>query len=227
MKSVMARVRSATRGFRRRIEVRFYLEAWQNPDLARACIQHVRTAYPKAGITLFSDGDPDPAYKGIGQEHSAEVIYGERLWIPGKAGLLWKRRFEHFMSDPAEYLFKIDTDTAVYRPFLFLPKRDAIFGTLRGCIPIPFITGGFIGMKPGRVAQILDSGILDQSFLRNHYNANETPPINNDDRALGEIAQRLGLPLIDHPEVSSLWKKRVPNPDLRFAVVHPCKDGKL
>lgn len=223
----MSMFRKATRFFRKGAKISFYVEAWKNAELTRACVGYARVAYPEARIALFSDGDPDPAYRTIGEEHSAEVIYGERLWVMEKAGPLWKRRFKHFMCDQTEYLFKIDTDTGIYRPFLMLPKDDAIFGTIWAHEPIPFITGGFIGMPRSIAARILSSGLLDDDFLKDYNNPDATPPMNTEDRALGAIAQRLGIKLLDHPEVRSLWKQRTPNPSGDFAVIHPCKDGRL
>lgn len=202
----------------------FVLEVWRSLALYEWCIANVRTAYPESRIIVFSDGDPAPEYRRLAAPHGAEVTYGERLWGEGNAGPLWLRRLRSFAERPTDYLVKIDTDTGIYRPLRWLPEGDCLFGTVW---ETSFVTGGFIGISRGAALRILESGALDDETLRSFNLPSATPPINTEDRAISWVATRLGIPLVDHPEVASRWKVRTPNPDLKYAVVHPCKDGKL
>jgi len=202
------------------MSIAFYLEARLNAGLAGWCVGNVRSAYPGARITLFSDGDPDPAYQDLGRAHGAEVVYGERLWGEGaKAGALWMRRLSHFAAAPRDFFVKMDTDTGLYRPLSYLPDRECLFGTVWKP-PKPFVTGGFMGMTRSAVDKVHRAGSSDPDFMAAYAAGVE-------DRALSAVASRLGIALHDHPEVASRWKVRMPNPDLRYAVVHPCKDGRL
>lgn len=208
--------------------IAFVLEAWKNADLAAWCVANVRRAYPEGRIAIFSDGDPDPAYRAIAEKNGAELAYGERLWTMGNAGPLWRRRLSWFLSSPGPYLAKIDTDTGIYRPFRALPEGDCIFGTVwKDAWGGPFVTGGFVGLTRGAAEAIAASDILEGPELRGFNNPKADPPMNAEDRALGEVAARLGIRLADHPEVASRWKVRAPNADLKYAAVHPCKDGRL
>jgi hypothetical protein len=207
--------------------VHVVLEAYQNLALAAWCAGCVRKAYPEAKITVIADGDMDPAYGKL-SSHKTRVIYGEQLWLAGRAGELWERRFRVFMEDPADHLFKIDTDTGFYRPLTEIPDCRGLFGTLwegeKG-----FITGGFIGMGRDTAVEIFRSGLLNNETL-GRFNVKDYDPksgICADDRALSYTAIQLGMRLVDHPEISSRWRVRVDNSDLKYAVVHPCKDGQL
>ncbi len=210
-------------------DIVFYVEAYHNHLLADWCLENVRKCHPKSHIVLISDGDADRVYEAIGHKRSAEVIYGKRLWEPGGAGLLWERRALHFLSTPKKYMIKIDTDTGFYRRMSFLPKEDCIFGTIH-THPLQerFVQGGFIGVTSKAAKQIVISGLLASDFAASfHWEDGRGGRISSDDLAISAICAKLGIPIVAHNEVASYWRIRKPNLNLEYAVVHPCKDGKL
>lgn len=209
--------------------VTFYVETWRNSPLLLRTLGHLRRAYPRERVVVFSDGDRE-AVPGPFVAQGALFHDGERLWPEGGSGLLWKRRLLDFAKHPTPWLVKIDSDTAVYRELRLWPLPPCLFGTINHHPdgPKDFIQGGWIGMDQKSARRILDSGQLDGDPVRamNH----EAAPgvrISSDDRAISRVAESLGIPLLDHPEIACFWRVRTPNPDLRYAVVHPAKDGLL
>lgn len=179
---------------------------------------------------MTSDGDPDRRYREFAERHRMEARYGGHLWKEGASGILWKRRFSAFFERPAKYLVRTDSDVGFYRRFEFLPDEDCLFGTI--CLennagPRSCISGGIIGMTEGAARTILESGLLDSEVMRRCNHEWHGKMMASDDWAIADAAHLLGIRLYDHPEVACRWKDRTPNPGLKYAAVHPCKDAKL
>lgn len=210
-------------------QVTFYVETWRNAPLLLQTLRHLREAYPAERVVVFSDGDfkiESAPFLRLG----AQFYYGERLWPGGGSGLLWKRRIDDFLLSPSPWLVKIDSDTAVYRSLRTWPAAPCLFGTINHHPdgPRDFIQGGWIGMDDASARRILESGLLEADFVRAmNHDARPGVSLSSDDRAISLVATRLGIPLLGHPEIACFWKLRTPNPDLRYAAVHPAKDGLL
>jgi predicted O-methyltransferase YrrM len=210
-------------------DVTFVVEVYKNLPLASWCLDNLRAHYPKSRLLVWSDGDDDGAIGPMVADRGGIFRQGDRLWNEGKSGALWTRRLREYMDAPTPYLVKIDTDTGFYRRIKKLPKEDCIFGTYAWSPECPrLIQGGFIGMTRRIAEKILWSGMLGSEKLKRFSYIHDSGQIMAaEDKALGSIATDLGIPLYDHTEISSNWKGRVPNPELKYAVVHPCKDAKL
>ena len=209
--------------------VTFYVETWKNTPLLLLTLGHLRAAYPSERVVVFSDGDTE-ARGGPFLDLGAEFLQGERLWPAGGSGLLWTRRLGHFFRSPSSWLVKIDADTAVYRSVRDWPVGPCLFGTINHHPdgPKDFVQGGWIGMDRSSARKILSSGLLDSDLVRDmDHDSRPGVRISSDDRAISAVARGLGIPLLDHPEIACFWRRRTPNPDLRYAVVHPAKDGLL
>jgi hypothetical protein len=210
-------------------DVTFYVETWRNTPLLLLTLGHLRVAYPGERVVVFSDGDLEARGEPF-LDLGAEFLHGERLWPAGGSGLLWKRRLDHFFRSPTPWLVKVDSDTAIYRSVRDWPAGPCLFGTINHHPdgPQDFVQGGWIGMDRASAGKILSSGLLNSDLVRDmNHDAALPVRISSDDRAISAVAERLGIPLIDHPEIACFWRRRTPNPDLRYAVVHPAKDGLL
>lgn len=210
-------------------DLTFVMEVYKNLPLARRCLSNLRDHYPRSRVIVWSDGDPDGEIGVAVAEAGGIFRQGERLWLGRTSGPLWERRFKEYLDFPTPYLVKIDTDTAFYRRIRQLPKHDGMFGTIAWSLECPkLIQGGFIGMTRKVVEKILASGMLKSDEMKKFSYVHEGGEVlASEDKALGSLAASLGISLYDHPEISSNWKDRTPNPGRQYAVIHPCKDGSL
>jgi len=210
-------------------DLTFALEVYKNLPLATWCLDNLRAHYPKARLLVWSDGDDDGAIGPMVAERGGIFRQGGRLWVEGRSGALWNRRLREYLDCPTPYFVKIDTDTAFYRRIRRLPKEDCIFGTFAWSPECSrLIQGGFIGMTRRVAERILWSGMLGADKLKMFSYVHDSGQIMAaEDKALGSVAADLEITLHDHLEISSNWKKRSPNPENKYAVVHPCKDGTL
>jgi len=208
-------------------DIFFHLEVYfDRYSLANWCLTNLRRCFPRSRVLVVSDGDPDPRYLEFKERHGVEVSYGEHLCVPHGSGPFWRRRFDNFLAGTEEYLIKIDSDTGFYRRFGALPSGRCLFGTLgKDHAGVRFIQGGLIGMNRETVEQILRSGILNSYEISRWASSAQGFP--SEDKAIATAAKHLWIPLVNHPEVMSQWKKRIKNTDLKYAVVHPCKDARL
>lgn len=201
----------------------FHLEVYKGYfDITRWCLGRIRSCYPGSRIVVVSDGDPDSRYAEY-LEHGIELVYGDHLSLPEMSGELWQRRFANYLSSPGKYLFRVDSDAGFYRRFSSLPATKCLFGT--PCCD--FIQGGMMGLTTDAVVEIMDSDLLKAPWMREcNHDANGIR-MPSDDLAIGRVAQSLGIPLVKHPEFHCTWTQRVNNPNLQFAVIHPCKNATL
>jgi len=201
----------------------FHMEVYKGYfDITRWCLGRIRSCYPTARIVLVSDGDPDPRYKEF-LSFGIELEYGEHLYSGELSGPLWIRRFENYLRKPAKYLIRTDSDVGFYRRFHQLPQSKCIFGTPCG----EFIQGGILGITHDAILGIMSSGLLKESRMRGFSHEANGVWMASDDAALGWVARVLGIPMVSHPEFHSTWQLPVPNYALRYAVMHPCKNGSL
>jgi hypothetical protein len=204
-------------------DVVFHLEVYRGYyDITHWCLGRIRECYPSSRIIVVSDGDPDPRYLEF-LKYDVELEYGSHLYTPEKCGPLWIRRFSNYLKKPAKYLFRVDSDVGFYRRFSALPEWKCVFGT--PCDD--FIQGGMIGLTTDAIVDILGSGLLGASWVRDCRHDVSGVPMASDDQAIGKAAQLLQIPLVRHPEFHCTWQDRVPNHRLQYAVIHPCKDGRL
>jgi len=228
-------------------DIVFFLQGYHDCNLAEWCVSNLREHFPLSPLILVSDGDADPCWGRLAEQYSGvRGLYGERLFELANGGALLHRMLDLFFRAPSKYLISIDPDTGIHRRFEFLPTRTCLFGTLQ-TMPLTgpsgtvmyqhSIQGGFIGMTLSAARLLYKTGcflwpeLLDfeRTWGRGEPTKERiaTTALVSKDWIVGYCAKRLRLPMYDFSEVMCRWKTYVPNPDLRYAVTHPCKERKL
>ena len=85
------------------------------------CLTHLRAAYPTAPVVVVTDGTT--GYAEVCARHRAEYVEGDRLKIVAKGIQWWGRLFGLLTKYDVDYVFKLDADTQIHRPFAFFPDR--------------------------------------------------------------------------------------------------------
>ena len=218
-------------------DLTFFFGLYQDHERAVGATSRVRHHFPNARIIARSDGDPDPRNHELAERFDVDYREEPRLYPIENGGAMIIRMLELFLEHPTRYLLKIDTDTATYRRFSFLPEENGIFGNLQtakqGC---ESVQGGFTGLTKETAVIILDSGILlderlkepgshrsESSYFGRMANRVNRTGLCGFDWIVGWAATELKLPLIGFSEVHCKWyaKNNVPNLDLQFAMTHP------
>lgn len=220
----------------------FYLQVYHDRKLAEWCLGNIRRHYPDSRIMVVSDGDPDPEYVPMTEKFRAEYHLGERLYPWQNGGLMLDRMFELYMLKPARFLLKFDTDTGMHRRFRYLPdERLAWFGTRntpKGESPLSWIQGGFVGFPHDTAELLYQTEIFRFESLKDYMATWAVFDMLVEKRVheLGLMSfefvlrwgcEQLGIPTLQFDEVNSRFREPVPNDDLRYAVVHPYKEGNL
>lgn len=206
-------------------------------ELAEACIGHVRRAYPTSAIVLLVDS-ADPAVVERWREVAERLAVEARavptpVYAMENGGLVVAVHLEAFLAIEALWWFKIDPDTFVRRPLDELPDAPCFFGTVQGGHPRPSLQGGCIGGTRDAVRRLHESGVLASPALLDPESTwatgNQILLRRLADRRLVSFdfvhawaAEQIGVPLVDHPEIKSLWLGP-PRDGSRYAVTHPHK----
>jgi len=187
----------------------------ESPEQLSWCLGHVRRAYPQAAVFVISDGTDVPGFRDACTEYAASYLPGERLKTLENGAKWWERFFAAASMYKADYVFKVDPDTQVHRPFRDFPPLD-VFGSYDGG---GRIQGGIQGFGRSAVETILQSGIcLDPAYADASTWATEDG-VRGYVRSLGQIStdfvlahmvQRLRLTCGDWPEVHSMWRNDHP-----------------
>lgn len=211
---------------------------WNRRQLAW-CLPRLRAHFPWSRVVVINDGD-DEKYEDLVREFRCDYIRGER-WYQLSTCHLWVRRLLCALQQGSEsYCFKIDPDTGVWRRFFSLPAFSSLFGTLetitegyRDEILVPAnVQGGCIGMTSDVVNAMLASDLLNEDCAtrcletwarcRDMAVAVRSGAF-SDDFIVSWLAHRLGVPLVESPDIRSRWRKTVANQDERYAITHPHK----
>lgn len=210
----------------------FYLNVHKDVSLLSKCLSQLRSIYPQSRLILRSDGDPNPEIEILAAKYDGEFHYGERLMVLEKGGEIVHEMLRLFLSQETAYLFKIDPDTRIVRPFRDLPDSVCVFGTLQHQGELLSIQGGCIGFTLETVHKFYSSKFfLDPELtkypppwviteaLLNRPNLGLT----SIDWVVGWACKMMDVELVDWPEIMSEWKVTPNNEDLRYAVTHPHK----
>jgi hypothetical protein len=206
------------------------------------CLPLLREHYPVSRVVLINDGDDTERYDDIAERYGCDYRAGAYLWGISTSHLFVRRLLTAMVGGPESYCFKIDPDTRIWRRFTRLPSVSSMFGTLERVsegmgLPItgpPNVQGGCMGMTRDVAIRMLESASLTQDTL--HLRALETWARCEDARrtvalarfcddfVLSWLADHVGFPLVECPEVLSRWRRPVgDNSALRYAVTHPHK----
>jgi hypothetical protein len=191
------------------------------------CLARVRAVYERESVFVISDGNDDRGYRECCRRHRAGYYPGERLKVATCGAQWWQRFFEIALARPADFVFKMDADTWLHRPFAGFPKWD-VFGTVDRDFEIQ---GGMQGFRRSTVQKIVTSGIcLDPVYKdparwgppRTVKYTQSTGQISSD-HSLAHIVRRLGLTWGDWAEVDCQWRKSREFRD-GVAASHPHKE---
>ena len=216
-------------------DLTFYLNVYHDLDLLPGCLSQLRQVYPQSRLILRSDGDPDSAIAEMAQKYNGECYYGERLMGIEKGGEIVHEMLRLFLIHKTAYLFKIDPDTRIVRPFTALPDHGCVFGTLQHQGELFSIQGGCLGFTLDAAQTFYSS----QFFLDPALTKRPPPWVITKDLArrpmqlaltsidwvVGWACKKMGVELVDWPEIMSEWQVTPENEDLRYAVTHPHKLG--
>lgn len=218
-------------------DITFFMGLYHDHDRAEGALSRLRTHYPEARLILRSDGDNDPAYHKLADKFGAEYWQEERLYPIENGGDMITRILELFLRRPTKYYLKIDTDSAIFRRFNYLPDQSGVYGSLQtsknGCRSIQ---GGFVGFSEDALRKILDSGLLADIRLKDPfaysldsaYFFRMSRRVNRSglcsfDWIIGWVASELQLPMFSFKEVrcKGLIENTSRNKDLKYALTHP------
>ena len=216
-------------------DLTFFMIVFRNFELTDASLQELRDHFPRARVVVRSDGDSDPRYRVLSRRYGVDYRAEERLFSARHGGAVVQRMFEIFLEKPTPYLFKIDPDTQIHRRFRYLPAETAMFGTVQGAPDYLSIQGGCIGFTRDAAERISDSRVLLDPILRDcradrpsHLaklaRRERDQGLASFDWSLGWAADQIGIPLIDFPEVYSIYGEVVSLSEEEkdtYAVTHP------
>jgi len=210
------------------------MQVYKDYDLALCALKRVRHFYPNSRLIVISDGDPDPRYKNFVTLFNAEYIEGDHLSGIQNGGRLLHRWLEHYVFRPSPYFIRIDTDTRIDRRFHYLPIPIGcdIFGNPQAP---KSVQGGCIIFSSKAAKKLYDSRIFMSEELkdysstwgsllpRNLLKERVDQGIIATDWILAWACTKLDINIVNFSEIHSRWKEEIPNPDKRYAVVHPDK----
>ncbi len=218
-------------------DVTFFMGLYCDRGRAEGALSRLRAHFPNARVIVRSDGDKDPKNHELSERYDVEYREEERLFPIENGGALIARVLELYLDHSTRFFFKIDTDTAVYRRFNFLPEENGVFGSLQtspnGSVSIQ---GGCMGFSEEASRAILDSGILHDPRLKDPFAHQRESRyfrrmgirakrcgLISFDWIIGWVADELQIPLFSFSEVHSCGgrRKNVKNDDLRYALTHP------
>jgi hypothetical protein len=215
-------------------DLTFFALTYKNYEATAECLTDLRKHYPGSRVILRSDGDPDRRFPILAKHHNADFRGELRLFGIENGGAVIERMLVIFLEKPTRYLFKIDPDTVIHRRFRYLPVLSGLFGTLQCEQETPSIQGGCMGFTRDAAEQILESGMLRDSRLREPAKFISDSPyffrmahrahrcgLASFDWMVPWVASELGLSIYSFDEVNSGWQQAPPNPEQRYAVSHP------
>ncbi|MEZ4433226.1 MAG: galactosyltransferase-related protein [bacterium] len=166
--------------------ITFYLNVFRDAGLLDDCLSSIRAAYPDAPVLVRSDGDDDPRIATIADRHRARFVDDINRYGLTHGGDYVQVMFERFLEAPTDWLFKIDPDTRVHRPFRALPDGCRVFGTLQRQRPIYSVQGGCIGFTRAAVEHF-----VERCTFRDPRLARDPPPYLTSSAHLGEHLARV------------------------------------
>ncbi len=199
----------------------WFLQTCGDASLLREALRRLRKVAPRDTVLVVSDGDDDPCLPALCAAAGARFVRGKRLFGVESGGLVVERMLDLFLATDAEHLIKIDPDTDVRRVFRRLPRRDRalVAGTLQatGTVETRLVSvqGGAILMTRLAAQRFKDSGLFCRTELKPPQIAwavsdstceRATSGLTSFDWTIGWAARRLGIQMLAHPEIHSVWK---------------------
>ena len=208
----------------------FTLSVTDEHELVADRVSRLELVYPDSRIVLLPDG-PEAALEGWPASVTVRPS-DTRLYAVESGGRVVQAHLEAFLGSDALWWFKLDPDTVLRRGFRRLPVETCFFGTIQGGNPGPSLQGGCIGGTRSACSLLADSGVLlapelrtpARTWARSNPNllARARDGLVSFDFVHAWACRKLGIPLVDHPEVRSEWKDP-PDDGHSYAVTHPHK----
>lgn len=233
-------VRHRLRGGIADTDVAWCVQLYRSRRQLAWCAPRLRRHFPRSRVVLIGDGDGEQ-YGDLARQFGFRFVPGEHLMALPTCHRYVTRLLDALLEGPEDYLFRIDPDARVWRPFRHLPAFTSVFGTLetltegsRDEVEVPAnVQGGCLGMTRDAARAIRDSGVLNyQNCTLDHARtwARCADMLRCaaagsfcDDFVLSWAAYRLDIPVVESAEVRSRWRRTPRNDGLRYAVTHPHK----
>ena len=213
----------------------FFMLIYRDAARGLATIERVRRFFPRARLVVRADGaggEWRAAFESLGAEFYDEP----RLFPTANGARVVHRMLELFAAEPADYLFKIDADTGVWRPLAWLPAGECHFGTLQGDRGRRSIQGGCMGFTRATALRIMESRLLlDAGFAlatgqllgqaKNPYLGalrarHRKVGLTSFDWSVAAVCRRLGIEIRGYAEVRCDHQEPAAE-DGRYAMTHP------
>lgn len=219
-------------------DIVFFMPVYKDAEVAFRALTRLRRHYPASRLIVLSDGDD--AFPGdvVRDRFGAEYVAGENLYGMEHGGKMVHRILSHYMTAPARYLVRLDSDARIDRRFAWLPEKDGLYGRVGKRSGT--VQGGVIVLTHGAAARLHDNEVLLSEALLDpeaSWGRYSTPENMARKRNLGTVAYdkvihwacvTANVPVCGFSEVYSLWKPMpgdpgIANIDQRYAIVHPDK----
>jgi hypothetical protein len=216
-------------------ELCFTMSVVDELELVCARLARIRAAYPATRVVLLVDPlgcTTVPLDRWPDRPRVEMRVTPPGLYAVANGGRIVQEHLHAFLDGEERWWFKVDPDTVVRRPFASLPIEECFFGTVQGGAPWPSLQGGCIGGTRAAAERLATSGALESPDLCDfeatwasgnpNLLARARAGLVSFDFVHGWACQEARIPLRDHPEIRSEWRRPPADPD-RYAVTHPHK----
>jgi glycosyltransferase involved in cell wall biosynthesis len=214
--------------------------------LLRPRLAAIRRIYPRSRVMVQpSESSPKAVarWRGATADLALDWLAPRPIHTAGPGVNPIGAMLEAYLDDPrpADFLFKVDLDARVRRPFRWLPYgSEGIFGTLEFVAysgfpygDFPNVQGGCYGLGRETARRILDGGLLSGPELRDDPKAWVDGIADwrrfadrggiGEDGLLRWVTKRMGIRPFAYGEIDSRFGQRPGNAYGDFAVTHPHK----
>ena len=199
--------------------------------LVRDRVRRIGRIYPDSRVVLILDRPAGVVRRRPARPDVVELA-GKGQYAVECGGRVVQTHLEAFLESRARWWFKVDPDTVLRRRFRELPDEICFFGTVQGGNPGPSLQGGCIGGTRSAARLLADSGVLlspelgvpERTWARGNPNLLDRARrgLVSFDFVHAWACRRLGIPLVEHPEIRSEWRRPPADAD-RYAITHPHK----
>ncbi len=220
-------------------DIVFVMPVYRDAEVAGKALARLRRHYSDSRVALISDGDAEFPGAGFRDLYGVEYVRGENLYAMDRGGEMIHRILDIYMSAPARWLVRLDSDARIDRRFRRLPGAPGLYGTIGkrsgtvqgGCILLPHESAAHLHASE----VFLRPELRDPAQSWGQFSTEENLQRKIDqnrvayDKALHWGCVEEGVPIRAFPEIYSVWK---PSPAVaaglanragRHAIVHPDK----
>lgn len=217
--------------------INFLINIYKDVVLAERLLRQIRAHYPRNVIFCISDGFSEShRIKQLQTEFNFISIEGRRIKLFKYGGLWLDRQFRVLLNNStSDYVIKLDPDAILQGKISEFPNAD-ISGSLIVRANKLVVDGGCRIYSKEAIQKIMDSKLLKDAkyssdsiygyrrFSKPYLNEHELEEdayISSEDQIMGDLIQRLGLSVKQHPEILCGYK--IGDNLQGKSVVHPIK----